>query len=318
MTLATNGDTTVLAGHYADDGKRGKQGLIEADPCGVNGSGFSWCPPLYCLLAKSAFLDKDDDVLRVDVISLSPRGLQVKGRIWTAELELDLSSSQECIDSTFEQYMLEQALVPSNDDLLAWEPEATVRRIRAAILTELVCHLFASGFPPLVEQIWSSLRLRATEKQLAGSEEIRAYAEAPLEDVLDVERRVHKWKRPIPPSFRSHAQLDDSFASLQHTFALVLIKTVVKGGSLVVARPVSRAAEPSSYGAVFDTARLGDFFSTPRNNFGCRTPTRQYGWFPMNWRLRPTEVDAGFGDTASCQGLVAGNWRLEEEEMSDL
>ena len=323
LTLAIiNGDITVLAGHYADADKKGKQSMIEADPRGASGHGFSWCPPSHCLLAKSAFFDQEDDVQRVDVVSLTPQGLQVMGCIWTADLELDLASIRESMNSIFDQKVLEQALISSYNDLLAQELEASVRRVRATVLTELICHLFTSDLRPLAEQIWSNLRRYPTARELASSEEIRAYGEATLEDIIDIEGRVHKWKRPIPPSFRSYAQLDDSFATLQHTFALVLVNAVINNGSLVVARPIGRAAEPGSCAAVFDTAHVGDFFFTPRYGLGDQTPPSQYGctsWLPRNWRLQPPkDIAAGFDDTASCQGLVGGNWRFGKEDLSGL
>ena len=82
-------------------------------------------------------------------------------------------------------------------------------------------------------------------------------------------------------------------------------------GQILVARPVQLDPVPQNYVGVFDTAKIGDMFVTPQNNFGNESPRAQYAWYPMNWRVRRRESK----DVESwvCSGLVAGSWCAEEE-----
>lgn len=317
LTLAIlNGDISVLAGHYETKNDQSKKrAFLASDPPTTRGHGFSWCPPKHASLAESPFIDKDELVLRIDVLYLSDRGLRVKGCRWHADRELDLSGVRSRLRNRYGDRGLEEAIQPDNDGSLVSQHSVRVRDVRVAALMELICHAFVAGYRPLARQIWSTVRTRATQGQLAASDEVRAYNEAALESVIDIESRRHRWKNPIPKlSVAKAVEREDSFGFLQDGFAMALLTATIETGSLVIARPSCKDAIPQTYQGVFDTARLGDVFFAPRTNFGCETPYEQYGWYPAVWRLH----DDGDGDAASCRGLVAGNWKFDEDCMTEL
>ena len=90
-----NGDITVLAGRFdAKASGAEKRPGIASDPRGAKSYGFSWCPPKDFSLPTSILDTTTDASLKIQVLSLSPRGLQISGCIWIADAVLDLSQIQ--------------------------------------------------------------------------------------------------------------------------------------------------------------------------------------------------------------------------------
>lgn len=315
LTLAVlNGDMSVLIGLVeTQDGSSRKVASLQSEDEHTKRHGFSWCVPGQVSLDRLAYLEKDADILRIQVHSLSGLGLEVEGCIWVADRVIDLSSIRSHLLESYKTFDLFYSLSTHIDDTLVHDWSTRTRAIRVAAMVQLLSLLNKKGYAALASQIWSYLRLKPTKSQLEASEEVRSYAVACFEDIVDVQAQVVSWPSPIPklPGWSSSNRLDP-FAALYSGFPVFLLRCIIETGELVVARPAQLPAAECHYQGIFDTAKPGHCFFSPRNNFGSETPRSQYTWYPMNWRVSPI-LDQGYGHTSfSCHGLVAGNWQCNE------
>ena len=197
-----NGDMSMCTG-YSDvkSGRTGRRDRIRSDEPGSQGHGFSWCLPADASLDRSAFLDKDVDILRINTVSLSEPGLAVRGCVWVVDRCIDVKD----IVGRISQSTNESA--DRNDELtdpdLARRQHPDRKEIQSIMLLHLICHLIDLGFDKLAHHFWENSRLRPTRRQLNESEEIREYANASLEAIIDITSRTVVRHNPIPRLFTS-------------------------------------------------------------------------------------------------------------------
>ena len=318
LTLSVlNGDMSMLTG-LTDilEGKWGKQGALQSEEKGHQGHGFSWCMPNNLSLGCGVFLDKETDVLRIKVESLSTHGLGVRGCLWLSDRIIDMAPVRRRLLNEWSQGVVIEAVEaqrfnPYEKDM------ARVRAFKVAMATELLCHLDEQRFTPLAQQLWSYLRLRPTTRQLEESQEVRNYANASLEAIIDVSTRTLKWPNPIPLIWGDRSgPRKDPFQSLASSLPQFLVTKIIEDGQLTVARPMQLEAKPANYTGIFETAQLGDHFLSPQSNFGNETPRMTYSWYPMTWKVEKYHApDYQDRQTLYCKGLVAGNWKVDELHM---
>lgn len=269
-------------------------------------------------LDDGIFLDKDTEILRTNVQSLSLRGLGVRGCLWTVDRVIDVDAVRQHLFDKWDEEVIVKALEAKRMDPYV-KDMSRVRAVKVAMAVNLICHLVDLGFSRLAEQFWSYLRLHPTSRQLEESQEVRDYAEASLETIVNTTARTFKWSNPIPlvlgAGDRSGPR-PDPFESLASGLPQHLLTKVIEDGRLVIARPSQSEAKPYSYAAIFESANIGDCVFSPESNFGTRTPRQQYGWYPMCWKVEKEKPCSNSElPSLKCQSLVVGNWEFDESCM---
>ena len=218
LTLSVlNGDMSMVTGlRDVRRGRRGKLGAIQSDEGRHMGHGFSWCMPGDLSLEDGVFLEKNRETIRISVLSLSVKGLAVRGCLWLADRVIDVDSIRQHLFANWDKEVVLKAMQESrfSDVILTAMRDSTfdpytktrfgVRPVKAEMATQLICPFIDHGLTQLARQIWTFLRLRPTSSQLKGSQEMRVYAEAGPETILDVASRTIRQPNPIP----SHAQVN--------------------------------------------------------------------------------------------------------------
>lgn len=126
-----NGDISLLEQYHGLRNRASKavqSGLGQGPP--PAGYGFAWCPPAQASLAAGYPPSVTENfVFRMDVLSLSLRGLYVNGCIWVADRELDLESSE------YDDQTLGEVLRPkTSSDIISGKHQP---RVTDTILGEL-------------------------------------------------------------------------------------------------------------------------------------------------------------------------------------
>jgi hypothetical protein len=315
-----NGDMSLLAGQngLARAEVRKVDKLVSATGDQGGRHGFSWALGREVCLDGLPFVDKDEVVLRISVKGLRMEdGLSVEGTVWVVDRSLGLRSLEARLLCKFGVAAVEEA---QREDKTLWiSKETPTRAIKVYLLIGIISLCVERGLKTLATLMWKAFRRKPTARQLKASAEIRQYAEASYESILDLTMCSVKWESPIPPLTRRAVDRHlDPFQGLLDNFALWLLRTTMQTGYLPIGRPVSGERSQASYAACFDTSQLGDMFFTPCSNFGVSAPNRQYSWYPMTWRVTPTATQRSSDDAPSvytCRGLVCGHWIGKEIDV---
>ena len=312
-----NGDFSLMAGVATyNAGLAGKINMLLSDSgesAGQGRAGFSWNIPAKLSVEQVLYWDKRDDSLRhMYETSLSDKGLVVGGCLWHIDRVIDLSQVRD----SFLQQEHQTNITIFLEDALPGR-RAPFEEAWARLLLSLLCHLYKSGYRSLTKRMWGHLRLKSASK---SDPEIEAWSNAQFEDIVDLESATVKWPSPCPGHHSSYQAPVDPFCFLSSPFVHYLLSSILLRGGLPVGRLQDSESESSLYDAIFENASLGEIYLAPATSMGFSSPSRNYSWYPISWRVSQ-DVNAAVDEdmpTYRCHGLVCGYWTAQADDVKEV